>query len=81
MGRVTVLQVMWGRFTEATFEQSPAGVKEGAMQTSGRRAFQKEVRKNKRVKGKGASGSRNKEVSVAGAEPERGQQYKLSLVR
>lgn len=51
------------------------------MQTSGRRAFQKEGRRNKRAERKGASGSRNKEMSVAGAEPERGQQYKLSPVR
>lgn len=34
-----------GRFTEATFQQSPAEVKEGAMQTSGRRAFRKEGRR------------------------------------
>lgn len=43
------------------------GVKEGAMQTSGRRAFQKEGRRNKKAKGKGASQLKeHKEASVAG---------------
>lgn len=73
----------WGRLPEvATFEQRPAGVKEGAMQTSGRRAFQKEGRRNKRAKGKGASQLKeHKEVSVAETEPGRGQWCKLSPVQ
>lgn len=81
--RATVLQMVVGKaLKEAAGEQLPAGVKEGAMQTSGRRAFQKEGRRNKRAKGKGVSRLKeHKEVSMAGAEPGRGWWYKLSPIR
>lgn len=56
---------MWGKV---------AGV-EGAMQTSGRRAFQKESRRNKGAKGKSAGRLKeHQEASVTGAEPGVGQQ-------